>query len=73
MVRKMMPQWSQNEPKWAPKTVENGSKMASEIDPWGTIFTQKGSKYGVPQLGGSVLEPTWARFGAENVPSEHFH
>ena len=30
-------------------------------------------KGGVPHFARSVLEPTWAQFGAENDPRTHFH
>ena len=39
-----------------------------EIDPWGDLFGQKGSKKSDCFPGLSVLDPTWARFGAENDP-----
>ena len=48
--------------------MENGPKMASKMDPWGAIFGQKGEKKLPGRFTGSVLEPTWARLGAENGP-----
>ena len=43
-----------------------------EIDPWNDTFSQKGSKKWVGRSTGRVLEPTWARFGAENAPRTYF-
>ena len=50
-----------------------GSPLGSTMIPWSTIFDQEGAKCRVPRMTRSVLEPTWARFGAENAPRTQFH
>ena len=49
-----------------------GSQLGPEMAPWSTIFDQKGAKTVTRQMRQSVLEPTWARFGAENGPRTYF-
>ena len=49
------------EPFWDPP---GGAKN----DPWGDIFGPKGSQNLRPLPAGPLLEPTWARHGAENAP-----
>ena len=44
-----------------------------EIDPWSSIFCEKTSKNLRPRIAQGDLDPTWARFGAENGPRNHFH
>ena len=41
--------------------MENGSKMASKIDPWGNLFRKKCSKVVQREFTGVVLEPTFFR------------
>ena len=44
-----------------------------ETDPWGHHFRPKGNQNRWPRTPGNVLEPTWARLGADNAPRMHFH
>ena len=44
-----------------------------KMDPWDTIFNQKSTKRVTRQMTRSVLEPTWARFSAENVQRTYFY
>ncbi len=50
-----------------------GTPLGSNIVPWSAIFSQFGHPASALDRTGSLLEPTWARFGAENVPRTHFH
>ena len=61
-----------NGPLQRPVSKGVGGRPATTIDPWCDIFNQKGEKGVVLFPGRCDLEPTWARFGAENGPRTHF-
>ena len=50
-----------------------GSPLGSKMAPWSTIFSQQSSKKSLGRRNGTLLEPIWARFGAENAPRTQFH
>ena len=62
-----------NGPLQRPGSQGVGGRSALTIDPWSVIFGEKASKNGVPFLGLTIVWRTWARFGAENGPTTHFH
>ena len=49
-----------------------GSQLGSKLAPWSATFDQKGSQFLLVNRIQSVLEPTQARFGAENAPRTQF-
>jgi len=50
-----------------------GFSRGPKIDLWRIIFYEKGEKKEGDPTRGGVLEPTWARLGAENGPKKHFY
>ena len=48
------------------------TKLAPKICPWGHHVRPKGNQNRWPRTPGNLLEPTWARLGAENAPGMHF-
>ena len=49
-----------------------GPQLGSKMAPWSAIFDQKGDRFRWHRRTGSLLEPTWAPFGAENGPRTYF-
>ena len=49
------------------------SQLGTQMAPWNAIFGQQGSKKPLGRRTSTLLEPIWARFGAENAQRMHFH